>query len=347
MGIVYCSRRDVKLALDPEGTAKNDAQIDRLIEASSRSIDLMCRRPFGFYPQIDTRTFDYPDPWGSNTTYKLWLGENEMVSISSLDSAGVTLPPTDYFLRPDNRPPANRVELNRDTSSAWGASGAGQRTISISGVFGYPTTDKLLGSLSANLLIGDTTTRFQGSEQIDIGDLLRVEDEYLQVTSKSWFASTATLFNDLDPSRNDQVLQLDSTTGFSAGATLLIDAEQMLVTAVAGTTLVVKRDRNGSTLAAHTAAGATLYLDTLIGVERGLLGTVAAGHTAKPVYQQKFPAPVSQLCIGETLDALQQEASAFARTVGSGEAEHQIGGQALAAMRKRVKNSHGRVVNAR
>lgn len=45
-------------------------------------------------------------------------------------------------------------------------------------------------------------------------------------------------------------------TEFSAGQTLLIDSEQLYVSAVSGTTLTVKRGQNGTTAATHSAAAA-------------------------------------------------------------------------------------------
>lgn len=53
---------------------------------------------------------------------------------------------------------------------------------------------------------------------------------------------------------------------FSAGQTLLIDAEQLYVSAVSGTTLTVQRGVNGTTAATHGAASAIdLYTYPLVG----------------------------------------------------------------------------------
>ena len=56
----YANREQVKRALDVAETARNNAQIDRAIAASSLSIEKQLRRRF--YPWDGTRYFGF-QPW--------------------------------------------------------------------------------------------------------------------------------------------------------------------------------------------------------------------------------------------------------------------------------------------
>lgn len=54
--VCYCTREDVKNALDIKETARNDDQIDRAIEGATDTIEDDLNRKF--YPEVDTRYFD-------------------------------------------------------------------------------------------------------------------------------------------------------------------------------------------------------------------------------------------------------------------------------------------------
>ena len=54
----YCTREDVKRALDVKETVQSNGQIDRRIAASTDSIEGLCHRRF--YPWTGTRYLDWP-----------------------------------------------------------------------------------------------------------------------------------------------------------------------------------------------------------------------------------------------------------------------------------------------
>lgn len=131
----YCTREDVKAALDYKETARNNQQIDRLIEATSRRIETMCHRRF--YPQVDTRYFDWPNKT-SGRSYRLWLDADELISVTSISSGGSLIDVGEYFLRPYNdSPPYTHIEIDLSGSASFGGGSTHQQDITITGVFGY------------------------------------------------------------------------------------------------------------------------------------------------------------------------------------------------------------------
>jgi hypothetical protein len=136
---------------------------------------------------------------------------------------------------------------------------------------------------------------------------------------------------------------------------LLLDAERMRVTDIAGNNLIVDRAWDGSTLAAHTAP--TIYAPRSLTVARGALGTTAAAIAQNaPVYRWNPPGPVHSLAIAEAVTTLLQESSGYARTTGVGTTSRQVGGGTVAktsygvgldALRDQVYVSHGRKARVR
>lgn len=158
MSIWYCTREQVKAALDSKETARSNAQIDRAIESASRTIDggkriggLMRRR---FYPEVRTQTFDWPNGQYARS-WRLWLDQHELIDVTSITSGGVTLAPGEYLLRPDDSPPYNRVEIDLSSSAAWSSGNTHQRAISIVGTFGYCADEAPAGELA--LAVASTT----------------------------------------------------------------------------------------------------------------------------------------------------------------------------------------------
>jgi hypothetical protein len=92
MGVWYCTREDVKSSLDSKESARNNGQVDRAIESASRAVEGLTHRRF--YPETDTRYFDWPNaqyarPW------RLWLDQHELVSVATLSSGGTTIAASD------------------------------------------------------------------------------------------------------------------------------------------------------------------------------------------------------------------------------------------------------------
>lgn len=342
MGIFYTTRESVKAALDVAETAQADSQVDDAIDAASREIEQRCNRIF--YPQVGTRYFDWPSDQ-NGTAYRLWLEENEVAEVSALHSGSVLIDPAAYSLEPYNDgPPYDHIELKLAGSGSFGQSSSHQRDIAVAGVFaGAPVTEKSSGVLGAAIAL-TTSTMLTCTEPwlIGVGSLLRVDDERMVVTDRSWADSgdAAGALSGLDSARS---VTVSDGTGFRHGETILVDAEQMRVDAIAGNTLVVKRAVNGSVLADH-AADTTIYRSTLLTVERGVLGTTAAAHSlAAPVVRWEAPTLVGSLTRAQAIDTLLQERSGYARTVGSGDNARNASGVALDSLWARVEDAYRRV----
>ena len=151
----YATREDVQRALDSKLTARNNAQIDRALESASRDVDALCHRRF--YPETDTRSWDWPGqqyalPW------RLWLDDNELISVTALTSGGTTIAASDYFLEPNRGgPPYNRLEIDLDSTAGFGGGNTHQRAITVTGLFGYANDETSVGTLTA--AVSSTTTQ--------------------------------------------------------------------------------------------------------------------------------------------------------------------------------------------
>lgn len=340
MGIWYATRESVKSALDSAETARNNGQVDRAIESASRSVEGLLKRKF--YPWTGTRYFDWPDlrrgrPW------RLWLDENDLVSVTSLVAGGTTIPAADYFLEPANEgPPYTNVQIDLASSSAFAAGSTHQRAIAITGVYcGCPADEAAAGALAEALDISETAVDVTDSAAVGIGDIIRVDSERMIVTGKTMLTTGQTLQAALTASSADVSVAVTTGSAYAAGEVILLDSERMLVVDVAGNTLTVKRAWDGSVLATHS--GSTIYAPRTLTVTRGALGTTAATHdTAAAVRRHEVPGLVRELCIAEAINTIQQETSGYARTIGSGENEREAGGRGLAGIRSDARARFGR-----
>lgn len=339
MGIRYATREDVKRALDSKETARNNAQIDRALDASTDAIHGLTHRVF--YPQTGTRYFEWPnDQLG--TAYRLWLDENELVSVSSITSGGTAI--TDYFLEPNTTgPPFDHVEIDLGSSAAFGGGATRQRDVTITGVWGYQAAEQSVGTLATSINASTTTVDLSAGTA-GVGDLLRVDSERLQVTGRQSLTTGATITADVSDSRAVTGVPVSSTAGFALDELVLVDAERMRVVDIAGSNLIVQRAEDGSVLTAHTS-GATVYAQRRYTVERGAAGTTAASHTGGVSVTRHVPPPlINQLAVAEALTTLGAAASGYARTAGSGENTTDISGAGIASLREQVYTAFARKV---
>jgi hypothetical protein len=143
---------------------------------------------------------------------------------------------------------------------------------------------------------------------VGVGDTLLIGTEYMQVTARSWATSSQT--GTLTASAAAVTLAVSDGTAFNVGELLLLDSERVLIVDISGNNLTVKRAWDGTVLAAHTAA--TIYVNRTLTVTRATLGTTAAAHTSGDAVSRHAPPNlVRQLTIAETVNALQQEGSAY------------------------------------
>lgn len=344
MGVWYITREDVKSALDIQGTARSNAQVDRAIEAASRQVEGFLHRTF--YPWTGTKYFPWPEAPRQSPSWKLYLDANELVSATTIVSGGESV--TDYYLEPQRHgPPYNAIELNRGTSTAFTTGATPQRNVAVTGVFGYKDEETSVATLSAAIASTSTTTISVSNSSIGVGALIKVDSERMLVTGKNQVDTTVTLASNVAANVGTVTIPVSSGTGFSQGETILIDAEYMYIVDVAGNNLIVKRAWDGSALAAHTSSTA-VYAPRQLVVTRGALGTTAATHLiSATVYRFDFPGPVKTLAAAYAIDILLQEQSGYARTVGSGDNQQEATGAALKRAKEEAYTTYGRKARMR
>jgi hypothetical protein len=347
--ILLCTREDVKAALDSKETARNNRQIDRAIAAATPAINGLCHR--SFVPWTGTRYVDWPN-FQYARSWRLWLGSNEVASVSSLVSGGVTISSTDYFLRRSDdvdEPPYTHIEIDLDSSAAFSSGDTHQRSVAITGVFiGCPLEEESVGSLSGDLglSLSATASITWTTSRIGVGDILRIDDERIIVTEKTTVDSTQNLQTPLTAQANNVTVAVTTGSAFAVDEILLLDSERMLVVDIAGNNLTVKRAWDGSVLAAHT--GSDIY--TLTGVElaRAQLGTTLAAHSSgATIYRYVVPPLVKDLAVAESINTLLQESAGYARTAGAGENERELSAKGIRALRDDVYTAHGRKARIR
>lgn len=349
MGIRYATREQVKTASEITTAANLDAAVDGAIEAASRSVEALTLRRF--YPTTATRVFDWPNeqrarPW------RLWLDADELVSVSSLTSGGVVIPPSDFFLEPANLgPPYTWIELDRSSNAAFGGGATPQRDIAITGVFGYTADTVPAGTLTAGVNASVTTLPVSNGAAVGVGALIAVDTERMTVTDRGWAATGATLTGNVTAAKSAVSLALSVADTVHAGELLLVDAERMLVVDVAGTTVVVQRAVDGTVLAAHSL-GAAVSASRSLTVTRGATGSTAASHSSSAaVLRHTPPGLVESLTIAEALETINQRKAGYARTDKTSATENSsrgyIGtgyvlGVGLAGLRQQVLTAYGR-----
>lgn len=344
----FCTREQVKFSLDIKATARDEPQIDRLIESKSRSIerDLLHRQNIA--PTLDTRSFNWPNRQGG-TPWRLWLDDNTLISASAILSAGVDITAS-CFLEPVNYgPPYTSIEVNLATNAAFTAGSTYQRSISVQGLYGVTDDSIDVGTTVGTFNSTDDLVTIADGVLAGVGSVLRVDDERMLLLDRIMTTTSRTTAGNNLASNADNVITLDHDTSHPiyAGEELLIDGENMYVTDVAGDTVVVKRGWDGSVLATHSS-GATVYASRQFKVQRGALGTTPGIHIQDSVWSAWVPpGPINQLAIAEVLNAYQQEQSAYARTIGAGEGEQPASGAGLVDLRMQVYNAFGRKARQR
>jgi hypothetical protein len=175
---------------------------------------------------------------------------------------------------------------------------------------------------------------------IGIGSLLLCGTERMTVAGRSMVSTGFTLSSDVTDKQSATVLTSANASQFAQGETILVDGERMQVNDVAGNGLIVSRAWDGTPLAQHIS-GTTIYALRQFTVRRGTLGSTAATHAmSDSVYAHTFP--VNEWCIAETVCALEQNAGAYARTVGTGSSAREAVGGGLEDIRARGFAAYGR-----
>lgn len=343
MSVNYATREAVKLAVDVKDSARANAQIDRLLGDSSRSVERLCHRVF--YPRRMTKLINWPDI-DSPTPWRLWLpSTQDLISVESVTSGGVVIDPADVLLYPNDGPPYSWIELSQAGSASFESGPTPQQSTALLGLFGHSDVHTPVGLTAEVLDDSETSVDVADAHLIGVGALLRCDDERMLVTERAATATGVTLAAPgLTAEMRSNSVALSTTVGAPvAGEMIVIDGERMLVTETIGATTYVQRAYDGTVLAAHTV-GAAIYAYRTLTVSRGVLGSTAATHlTGAALYRWMPPAPVEGLTIAETLNSLAQENSGYARVLGQGEGQREARGAGIGDKRRQVYNAYARM----
>src|ERR1700754_347332 len=333
----YCTREAVLASFEVAESTRIAPLVDREILASSERVDHQLHRKFTV--EFITLKFDWPNN-SYAPVWRLYLNERSILSVQRIVSGGVELNPADYFLyRADGEqePPFDYIEINRDSSAAFTSGTSPQRAIEIEALAGYVATTSVTGSLSTT--INDTTdtlivepTNNRGGT--GTGSALIIGDERMHVLERGYVDSGTVLLKDLESRNADSTIELADTSAITMYDFIVIDGEYMLVQAIVGSNLIVRRALNGSVLAPHSA-GYPIYVPNSYRVIRGAYGTTAASHTAgATVNVQRYPAQIEQLALAESVVSVAQNAGLYARVVGQGGSTREAVGKGLDDMRR-------------
>lgn len=340
----YCTREDVKNSLEIKHTADADALIDAKIPASSRSVEGQLHRP-RFAPTLMTVKYDWPN----NSYAPAWtleLDSNELITITSVISGGVDITASCILRRGDDTdiPPFNRIEIDLSGSGSFAAGSTWQRSIEVTGLHGYSNDEESIGVLAAQLADteGATADITWSTPRLGVGDILRIDNERMFVTDRTWIDSGQTITDPLTASMANVAVPVSSGAAFAPGEVIIIDVERMKIIDVVGNTLSVKRQWDGTVLAAH-ADNAPIYALTGVRLARGQLGTTIAVHNAAAVIRRWItPTNLREFTKAETLVALEQDSAAWGRVVGSGASQRESNGAGLDDAREKAIQSLGR-----
>lgn len=344
----YCTREDVKTAVDIQSSIADNIHVDSAIQGAVGDIFGLCHR---WFHNVDTTKYiDWPNymysyPW------KVYFDEAELadvtVNVPVVTSGGNVIPNADIFWGdPQYSPPYTYMELNRATTAAFGQGTTPQRDIAITGTFGYWLSSKTIGSLAANVAsttVGTATV--SNGALVGVGDTLTIDTERLLVSERAMAdTGTAQVSGCTTAVNNDNILVVGDGTKVNVGETIQLDAEWMLVKSITGNNISVERAYDGTTIATHSTA--EVYASRLLTVLRGQFGTTAATHASTTTITALLvPPQVHELAIAYSLVYMAQKTAAYARALAAQSTA--VPGQGIAALEARVMAAYGRSARQR
>ena len=210
MANAYLTEYDIRNAM-PDGvrttTTKYNTLMRQLCERVSRYIDRYCQCTF--YPSLETRYFD-----GSGTN-ELWIDslfQMDEISMSGDNGATYTaLVATDYILTRagdyNTKKAYNKILIN-ESAGDYSVFSAGQRTIKITGIWSEHDDTAAAWEDSLDAVVNNPLTAIAtalvvtNADGVDAGgaiprfavrQLLRIEDEYVEVVEIDYTTNTLTI----------------------------------------------------------------------------------------------------------------------------------------------------------
>jgi len=199
---VYATLAQIRAYLQAAGTTMSTSDDEKLTQYliwSSRLIDRRCHRRF--YPRIETRHFDYQD------TLRLFV-DDDLLAVETLTVDDSTIANTEWLLYPLTQYPKAWIEIKHNSTSLFTYSGTPQDCIQVTGTWGYhddwdnawvdsqdTVQDDPLTNAATSLTVADADgVDINGlTPRFSVGSLLKIEDEYLVVTTVNTSTNTLTV----------------------------------------------------------------------------------------------------------------------------------------------------------
>jgi len=359
----YSTREAVKAAVGLKGADYN-SQIDSQIEAASEDVErLLASRgtPVSFIPITETHIYG-PIPQNRPTRSDWAESENpwryggltrnlqvdDLLAVTTIkideDQDGTfdesALATTEYELLPRNSEPKRTISMtDYGTTYAWPA----RSRVQIVGRWGYSDDTKAAGALAEALDTSETGVDVTDASLIDVGDTILVDSEQMFVSERSTLTTGTTLNDTLTADENDVTVTLASGSAVKQGELILLDSELMLVVAISGNNLTVKRGMDGSVLAAHST-GITVYAFRTLTVVRGVNGTTAASHdTAAPIVKYVPPSDIQEYVTATAIAHIKQMESGWTGQISGGEGGVEVRMVDLFYLKRSIVEKYGRV----
>lgn len=177
----YTTPDAIKAAIALTGNLK-DSLLGTYIDAASQSIEQTLRRRF--IPQTQTRYYRWPQPFGSSLT--LFLDQDllavTLLQVKAQDASPVTIASTDYFLEPVNDPPYRRIEIDLSSSAAFESGNTTQRSIAVTGRWGYQEATVAAGTLAEDLDASETQIDATAGILASVGNTLLIDNEQMFIS---------------------------------------------------------------------------------------------------------------------------------------------------------------------
>lgn len=344
--IPYATCEQIAQSLEVLNSAYATTKVYNAILSSSRSVEGFLHRRF--YPEVRTIRRDWPNN-AYSPTWQMDLDDQEIISLIEVTSGGTDITASCVLRRGDDlaEPPYSSIQIDLTTDASFSAGDSWQRSMVIEALFGYSDTDTSFAgaTLSGAINSSTTTATFtpaNGTLAPGIGSLIHIGTEKMLVRGRSMATTGQTTSSLLAANQGATSFTSAGAASLSIGEIILIDSERMRVNDIAGTTVVVSRAWDGTALAQHSS-GSTIYGLRSYTVQRGVLGSTAASQSdAASVYVHEYPPLLNQLVIAETIVSLEQNAAAYARTIGSGAGTREAAGLGLDDIRERAWRELGR-----
>lgn len=344
--IPYATREYVMSSLEILDSAYAQNELDNVINAASRSAEGFLHGRF--YPEQRTIYMDWPNN-SYSPSWEVALGDQQLISLTSVISGGTDITADCFLRRSDDlgEPPYDILQVDLSTNSAFSAGDSWQRSLQITGLFGYAATDTGLAGASLSGGINSAVSSItlvptSGIYQVGVGSLVQIDTERMLVIDRQMVSTGLTTSSSLLDIQSGRIFTCASASSFARGQVILIDSERMRIDDIAGTSILVTRAWDGTVLATHSS-GATIYAQHTCIVRRGVLGTTAASHSdAAAVYVHAYPSILTELVRAETIVMVEQAGAGYARTTGTSGAGSTVIGPGIADIRDRAWQMLGR-----